>query len=238
MSCRCQLAPLAEAESRRSRDSRSRPPCQNRRLFCNLQHSSVLLVVYYVAMSGSVNRAESLDPKETAPLPGAEELIAELYTELRRLAGCMMRRERGGTLQPTALIHEVYLKLCQQDGANWVDRNHFLAVACQSMRRILVDHARRRAALKRGRPMQSVILDSIPEPEFRSQRIEDVIAVDELLGKLSTWDGRLAKFVELRYFGGLTTEEAAAVLGISYDQARRDWTVARAWFRTELHLRE
>ena len=189
-------------------------------------------------MSGYVNRAKPMDAEEHAPLPGAEELIAELYTELRRLASCIMRRERGGTLQPTALIHEVYLKLCQQESANWVDKNHFLAVACQSMRRILVDHARRRAALKRGHPVQSVILDSIPEPEFKAQRIEDVIAVDELLARLSTWDNRLAKFVELRYFGGLTTEEAAVVLGISYDQARRDWTVARVWFRTELQLRE
>jgi RNA polymerase sigma factor (TIGR02999 family) len=188
-------------------------------------------------MSGLANETAPPNPEEGAPLPVAEELIAELYTELRRLANCLMRRERGGTLQPTALIHEVYLKLCQQESAVWTDKNHFLAVACQSMRRILVDHARRRAALKRGHPMQSVILDSLPEPEFKSQRIEDVIAVDELLAKLSTWDSRLAKFVELRYFGGLTTEEAATVLGISYDQARRDWTVARVWFRTELHLR-
>jgi len=147
-----------------------------------------------------------------------------------------MRREQGGTLQPTALIHEVYLKLCQQKATNWVDRNHFLAVACQSMRRILVDHARRRAALKRGRPLQNIMLESVPEPEFQTHRIEDVIAVDELLTKLSTCDSRLARFVELRYFGGLTTEEAATVLGISYDQARRDWTLARVWFRTELQL--
>ena len=145
-----------------------------------------------------------------------------------------MSRERGGTLQPTALIHEVYLKLCQQEGANWTDKNHFLAVACQSMRRILVDHARRRGALKRGHPVQSLVLESMPEPGFQAQRIEDIIAVDELLTKLSAWDSRLAKFVELRYFGGLTTEDAAAVLRISYDQARRDWTVARAWFRTEM----
>jgi RNA polymerase sigma-70 factor, ECF subfamily len=167
-----------------------------------------------------------------------QELITELYVELRRLASRLMRSEQGRTLQPTALIHEVYLKLCQQDGTNWVDKNHFLAVACQSMRRILVDHARRRAALKRGRPVQHIILESIPEPEFQTQRIEDVIAVDELLTKLSSWDRRLAAFVELRYFGGLTTEEAATVLGISYDQARRDWTLARVWFRTELQLRK
>jgi RNA polymerase sigma factor (TIGR02999 family) len=163
-------------------------------------------------------------------------MIAELYTELRRLATRLMRRESNGTLQPTALIHEVYLKLAQQDGAHWADKNHFLAVACQSMRRILVDHARRRSASKRGRPMQVLMMDSIPEPEFQAHRIEDVIAIDELLVKLGSWDNRLARFVELRYFGGLTTEEAAAVLGISYDQARRDWTVARAWFRTELQL--
>lgn len=181
--------------------------------------------------------SDSAQAAEPAPL-ASQELVAELYTELRRLAGRMMSRERGGTLQPTALIHEVYLKLCQQDGAKWVDKNHFLAFACQSMRRILVDHSRRRSALKRGRPMQSVMLESIAEPEFQSQRIEDVIAVDELLTKLSSWDSRLAKLVELRYFGGLTTEEAAAVMGISYDQARRDWTVARVWFRAEMQLPE
>ena len=187
--------------------------------------------------------AEPASPPDTehvteAPQLDSQEMIAELYSELRRLAARMMRRETSGTLQPTALIHEVYLKLCQQEGAHWADKNHFLAVACQSMRRILVDHARRRSAQKRGRPMQSIMLDSIPEPEFQAHRIEDVIAVDELLGRLASWDSRLAKFVELRYFGGLTTEEAAAVLGISYDQARRDWTVARVWFRTELQLHE
>ena len=168
----------------------------------------------------------------------SEELIAELYTELRRLAGRLMSRERGGTLQPTALIHEVYLKLCEQDGSNWNDKNHFMAAACQSMRRILVDHARRRGALKRGRPLQSIMLESIAEPEFKHQRVENIIAVDELLQKLASWDSRLAKLVELRYFGGLTTEEAATVLEISYDRARRDWTVARAWFRTEMRLSE
>ena len=161
-----------------------------------------------------------------------------MYVELRRIAAGMMRRESSGTLQPTALIHEVYLKLCRQEGARWVDKNHFLAVACQSMRRILVDHARRRSAQKRGRPMQSIMLDSIPEPGFQAHRMEDILAVDELLVRLASWDSRLARFVELRYFGGLTTEEAAVVLGISYDQARRDWTVARVWFRTELQLHE
>ncbi len=184
-------------------------------------------------MSEEVHSSESLPSGEAAPL-ASQELVAELYTELRQLAGRMMSRERGGTLQPTALIHEVYLKLCRQDSGNWADKNHFLAVACQSMRRILVDHVRRRSALKRGRPMQFQVLDSIPEPEFQAQRIENVIAVDELLTKLSVWDSGLARLVELRYFGGLTTEEAAVVIGISYDQARRDWTVARVWFRAEL----
>ena len=188
-------------------------------------------------MPEQADQPEPSERGETTPLE-SQALIVELYTELRRVAGRLMSRERGGTLQPTALIHEVYLKLCQQESANWADKNHFLAVACQSMRRILVDHARRRNALKRGSPMQPLMLDSIPEPEFQAQRIENVIAVDELLTKLSGWDSRLAELVELRYFGGLTTEEAAAVLGISYDQARRDWTVARVWFRTEMQLPE
>jgi len=186
-------------------------------------------------MSDLATPSDSTQVAEEFPLD-SQEMITELYSELRRLAARIMRRESSGTLQPTALIHEVYLKLCHQEGARWADKNHFLAVACQSMRRILVDHARRRSARKRGRPMQSLMLDSIPDPEFQAHRIEDVIAVDELLVKLASWDSRLARFVELRYFGGLTTEEAAAVLQISYDQARRDWTVARVWFRTELQL--
>jgi len=188
-------------------------------------------------MDEPAGQSESSQPEQAAPLE-SQQLIVELYTELRRLAGRLMSRERGGTLQPTALIHEVYLKLCQQDGANWTDKNHFMAVACQSMRHILVDHARRRSALKRGNPVHVLTLDSIPEPGFQAQRIENIIAVDELLTRLSGWDGRLAKLVELRYFGGLTTEEAAVVLGISYDQARRDWTVARVWFRTEMRMPE
>src|ERR1035438_1085755 len=103
-------------------------------------------------MDEPAGQSESSQPEQAAPLE-SQQLIVELYTELRRLAGRLMSRERGGTLQPTALIHEVYLKLCQQDGANWTDKNHFMAVACQSMRRILVDHARRRSALKRGNPV-------------------------------------------------------------------------------------
>ena len=190
-----------------------------------------------MASAGPGNSEPVRSSAEQSPSE-SQQLITELYVELRRLAGRLMRGEQGRTLQPTALIHEVYLKLCQQGATNWVDKNHFLAVACQSMRRILVDHARKRAALKRGRPVHYIMLESVPEPEFQTQRIEDVIAVDELLTKLSRWDSHLATFVELRYFGGLTTEEAATVLGISYDQARRDWTLARVWFRTELQFRK
>jgi RNA polymerase sigma factor (TIGR02999 family) len=101
------------------------------------------------------------------------------------------------------------------------------------MRRVLVDHVRKRAALKRGRYPRMVTLSSAAD--LASERLDDVLAIDELIARLAKWDERLARLVELRYFGGLTTEEAAAVIGISYDQARRDWTVARAWFRTELH---
>jgi RNA polymerase sigma factor (TIGR02999 family) len=120
-------------------------------------------------MADPASPSDSEHVTEAPPLD-SQEMIAELYSELRRLAARMMRRETSGTLQPTALIHEVYLKLCQQEGAHWADKNHFLAVACQSMRRILVDHARRRSAQKRGRPMQSIMLDSIPEPEFQAHQ--------------------------------------------------------------------
>ncbi len=162
----------------------------------------------------------------------SEALVSELYRELTVVAGRLMRRDRRATLQPTDLIHEVYLKLNGQKKIVWVDRHHFLAVACQAMRRVLVDHVRKRAALKRGAYPRMVTLSSAAD--LASERLDDIVAVDELIARLAGWDSRLAQLVELRYFGGLTTEEAAAVLGISYDQARRDWTVARAWFRTEL----
>jgi RNA polymerase sigma factor (TIGR02999 family) len=181
--------------------------------------------------SGDLSAPGGAEQPEVASY-NSDTLVAELYRELRVLAGRLMRRDRTATIQPTDLIHEVYIKLSGQKKITWADRHHFLAVACQAMRRVLVDHVRKRAALKRGQHPRMVTLSSASD--LAGERLEDVLAVDELLERLAGWDSRLARLVELRYFGGLTTEEAAAVIGISYDQARRDWTVARAWFRTEL----
>jgi RNA polymerase sigma-70 factor (ECF subfamily) len=174
-------------------------------------------------------------PLESAGVD-SEALVSELYSELRTIAARLMRRERGATLQPTALIHEVYLKLHRQTKVSFVDKNHFLAVACQAMRRVVVDHVRKRSARKRGGRLKPVTLhEGLGLP---AAQLDDILTVDALLAQLLVWDERLGKLVELRYFGGFTTEEAAAILGVTYDQARRDWTVARAWFRARLHTKE
>jgi len=161
-------------------------------------------------------------------------LIPLVYRELRRLAGSYLRDERiGHTLQPTALVHEAFLRLAGQDRANWQNRAQFMGVAAQLMRRILVDYARRRAAGKRGGA--AVRLD---EEHFQAssgpQSLEIVLAVDEVLGMLEQVDPQQARVVELRYFGGLSVEETAAALGISPRTVKGDWALAKAWLRTRL----
>jgi RNA polymerase sigma factor (TIGR02999 family) len=160
-------------------------------------------------------------------------LFPLVYAELRRLAHHYISRERPGhTLQATALVHEVYLRLMPQDKATWDDRNRFVAIAAHVMREILVEYARSRRRLKRGGDLARIPLDDqMASSDDEASRWEDL---DRALDRLATLDPRQAKVVELRYFGGMTVEEAARVLGVSPKTVKRDWSVARAWLRREL----
>ena len=158
-----------------------------------------------------------------------------VYDELRRLAASYLRRERPGqTLQATALVNEAYIRLIGEKAHNWQNRTHFLAIAALSMRQILVQRARTRKAVKRGGDPQRITLDEQLLPASPDQGEVDVLALDAALEKLAALNDRQAKIVELRYFGGLSVEEAAEALDISPATVKRDWTLARAWLKKEL----
>ena len=162
-----------------------------------------------------------------------EQLLPLVYAELRRLAARQLRHERvNHTLQPTALVHEVYLRLVDQRQVDWQNRAHFLGVAAQTMRRILVDHARRHDAQKRGDGVQLVSIEDALEIAARQEL--PLLALDHALDRLNAIDPQLARIVELRAFGGLTIEEAAHVLDVSTSTAKRDWRTAKAWLNREL----
>ena len=160
-------------------------------------------------------------------------LFSLLYNELHRLAAHYLRQERPDhTLQATALVHEAFIRLMGQTGSDWHDRSHFFAVAAQSMRRILVDHARAHLARKRGGGQQKVTFD---EPLVVSDEQSGMMmALDEALDRLARLDTRQSKIVELRYFGGFTTAEIAQLLGISEKTVEREWDLARAWLHSEI----
>lgn len=164
-----------------------------------------------------------------------QALVPLVYCELHRLAVHYMRNERKDhTLQPTALVHEAYLKLVNRQQANWQNKAHFFGVAAQVMRTILIDHARQRCRAKRGGVRQHKLsLDDVKF--FSDERSDEVLALDESLRRLRAMDLRQSQIVELRVFGGLTVDEAAAVLGISPKTVKRDWAVARAWLYGELN---
>ena len=162
-----------------------------------------------------------------------DRLMPLVYQELRRLARRQMRRERqGDTLQTTALVNEAYLRLVDYERVQARDRNHFLAIAAQAMRRILIERARSRRSDKRGSNPQRISLDEVTE--MAEARAADLLALDEALQALSTIDPRKAQLVELRYFGGLTIEETANVLGVSTPTVERDWHTARIWLHREI----
>lgn len=166
----------------------------------------------------------------------ASKLIPVVYDELRRLAGNYMRRERvDHTLQATALVHEAYLKLVEQRSVNWQSRAHFFGVAAQLMRRILIDHARGHSRQKRGGEQKKVSLDEVLV--FSEQQADKLLAVDDSLNHLAKLDPRQAHVVELRFFGGLSVEEAAEVLGVSPKTVKREWSVAKAWLYADLRER-
>jgi RNA polymerase sigma factor (TIGR02999 family) len=162
-----------------------------------------------------------------------DALLPLVYKELRTIAAGFLRRERAGhTLQPTALVHEAYVRLVDQRDKQWQNRAHFLGIAAQMMRRILVDHARRRHASKRAGNLTRVsISDALQVP---MERDLDLVALDDALRDLEAVDPQLSRVVELRYFGGLTIPEAAEVLGVSPTTVEREWVTARAWLRSQL----
>jgi RNA polymerase sigma-70 factor (ECF subfamily) len=167
----------------------------------------------------------------------ADKLVPLVYSELKRLARSYMRRERPEhTLQATALVHEAYLKLVRQHDVNWQSRSHFFGIAAQLMRRILIDHARGHLREKRGGANQAVPLDDALV--FSPEHSEELVRLDEALVRLSKFDERQGKIVELRFFGGLSVEETAEYLGISPKTVKRDWAVAKAWLHGELKQTE
>lgn len=161
-----------------------------------------------------------------------DALVPLVYKELRRLAGHYLKQERPGhTLQPTALVHEAFLKLVGQDTA-WQNRTHFFAMAANLMRRILVDYARSHDAKKRGGAAEKVSLDDAFV--FAKERPAEVVALDEAMKELAKIDPRRAQVVELKFFGGLDTDEIAEVLCVHSNTVLRDWNLARAWLKTQL----
>jgi RNA polymerase sigma factor (TIGR02999 family) len=181
-------------------------------------------------------------PRDVTALLGAwgrgdqtalDRLFPLVYAELRRVAARQLRHERPHhTLQPTALVHEAYLRLVDQRGANWQSRAHFFGVAARLMRRILVDHARRHGASKRGDGVSCLSIDEARDVAGSAE--VPILALDQALDRLEKVDADLAKVVELRAFGGLTIEETARVLSVSPSTAKRDWRTAKAWLTREL----
>jgi len=174
-----------------------------------------------------LNAIERGDPK------AAGQLLPLVYDELRKLAACKMANEAPGqTLQPTALVHEAWLRVAGGSDHTWDSRGHFFAAAAEAMRRLLIDNARRKRALRHGAGQARLNVEELeiaaPDPE------EEILAIDEALNKLSALDKQKAELVKLRFFAGLTIEEAAAALGISEATAKRWWVYARAWLYAEI----
>lgn len=166
-----------------------------------------------------------------------DRLIPLIYGELKRVARAVLRREvREQTLQATALVHEAYMKLADQARVDWQSRAHFYAVASRAMRQVLIDEARKRKAEKRGGEWRRTTLDG--KPIGLPEASEELLELDEALDRLNEVDERLRKVVECRYFGGMTEEEIAEVLGVSKRSVQRDWVKARAWLYNELYSAE
>jgi RNA polymerase sigma factor (TIGR02999 family) len=166
----------------------------------------------------------------TGDLRARDELMPMVYAELRRRAAAHLKRERPGhTLRPTDLLHEAYLRLCAQN-AGFQNRDHFFGVASRLMRRVLVDHARARSAAKRGHGLRVTLADDVAAASPPA----DLLDLDTALDELASRDAREARVVELRYFGGLTLQETARVLGVSLATAKNDWTHAKAWLFARL----
>jgi RNA polymerase sigma factor (TIGR02999 family) len=171
------------------------------------------------------------------PNPPVDAMVADVYAELRRLADRYVQRERAKSVQATELVHEAYLRLAQDKPVRWQNRAHFVAIAAISMRRLLVERARARAASKRGGHRVQVTLDEGLLAGADPRHAVDLIALDRALTRLATIDDTQARIVELRFFGGLSIEETAEALDISPATVKRHWTMAKAWLLRELEGR-
>ena len=170
---------------------------------------------------------------DESPAVVAQKLMPFVYDELRSLAEHYLRAERRGhTLQPTALVHEAFMRLIDQSRVDWRGKTHFFAVGAEAMRRILIDHGRARKRDKRGGGWKRVVLNEAESPQETLDT--DLVALNDALEKLKALDEEQARIVELRFFGGLTVQEVADVLGVSKRKVEGDWTHAKAWLRTAL----
>jgi RNA polymerase sigma factor (TIGR02999 family) len=173
--------------------------------------------------------ARLLDRASAGDLNAARELLPLVYQQLRACAAQLMATERPGhTLQPTALVHEAYLRLVGQGQTCWENRAHFYVAAAESMRRILIEHARRRGRQKRGGDWRKISLNSV-DLAGKDVPLDEILSVDEAIRRLEEKDERMAKIVQLRFFAGLSVQETATLLGISDRTVRREWALARAW---------
>jgi RNA polymerase sigma factor (TIGR02999 family) len=184
-------------------------------------------------MNASSNTTQLLEKLSAGDRGAADALLPLVYDQLRSLAEAYLRRERRDhTLQPTALVHEAYLKLIDQNGASWQSRAHFMAVAAKAMRQALINHALARKAVKRGGGTP-VLRMSVDVPAVERSDV-DPLVLSDALQRLAALDRRKADVVEMRYCGGMTSEEAAHVLGVSLSTVEADWRLARAWLSKEL----
>lgn len=184
-------------------------------------------------LSASNQITEQLIAWNNGDQSALDQLIPVVYQELRQMADRFLRHEATGhTLQPTALVHEAWLRLADQTRVNWQNRTQFFGVAAQMMRRILVDHAKTKHREKRGGDAVKLSLDDVIN--LCQERASDLIALDEALDALNSFDRRKCSVVELRYFGGLSVEETAEVLDVSPDTVMRDWKLAKAWLYQQL----
>jgi RNA polymerase sigma factor (TIGR02999 family) len=181
-------------------------------------------------MRSAVTKDQLIDRNELAS--SRDDIILQVYDELRRLAAVYLQRERTDhTLQPTALVHEAYMRLVAQDGIRWQNREHFVGVAAAMMRRVLVDHARAHKRNKRGGGLKLALAEA---DAVTDSGAGDLVALDEALKRLARKHPHKSRVVELRFFGGLSIEETARVLGVSDSTVERDWRFARAWLTREL----
>lgn len=190
------------------------------------------LLKFHLPMGDAPNITQLLLNSSKGDKAALDQLTPVVYQELRRLAMSHLRRERSDhTLQPTALIHEAYLRLVERDQPNWQSRSHFFGVAANLMRQILVDHARSHQAAKRGGGRKEVLNEAVL---FAPERSADLVALDDALDALARFDARKARVLELRYFAGLGVEETAEAMGLSVATIRREMRFAEAWLHREL----